>query len=454
MDDIEPRPPRALSRRRFVGLAAGAGLLAGRPAAAESTPDVVGWVDRTAAPLRTAGAHGPLDDLQPLRRIVRDAHLVGLGYSAHGTHTQLTLQHRVIRFLVAHLGFRTVAWEESWGGGVVVDRYVTGGGDVDDADEVVGQAHVMLRSAAFLDLVRWLRAFNRGRPEHDKVRFLGADIVELRDLLADEITRYVAGVAPGRVPELRGHLDPLRMRGNPQEHLAWYLDPARTEDEKRELVAHAHAVHDLLRRLPHDDDVVQHARALIGFYDFYTQAGLAQDARDRYIAEFLESWRRRTGHRIVYCAHNAHTAANPRMLTSTPDGRPGDDTRDRALSGGMLRRRYGPRYVSIGTVFHRGQVLTGWERPAGPSVFDVPAPHPSFVDHVLGQAHEPDYLLDLHAGGPPEVRRWLAGPAKTRIISSAYVPADDTHYSQTVDSWRAGFDAMLHVGRVAATRLV
>lgn len=178
----EPDPAHRasrLSRRRILGLSAvavGTVAVAAWPrAAAQATDtDVLSWINRHAMPLARTDAPGPADDLRGLRDIVRDAYVVGLGESAHGTHTQLTLKHRVARYLVEHLGFRTIAWEEGWGSGVAIDRYVTTGEG--DPRKVVGDAMFMLRTEVMLDLVGWMRDFNRGRPDHDKVRFLGSDV--------------------------------------------------------------------------------------------------------------------------------------------------------------------------------------------------------------------------------------------------------------------------------------
>lgn len=269
----------------------------------------------------------------------------------------------------------------------------------------------------------------------------------------------MSDVAPERLDELDRHLTPIGWRGDPFAHFGWYAQ--LNDEEKQAVIAHARAVHDLVRRLGGGTssvsryDAVQHAYAILGFYESNTDAGDAGDLRDRYVADTITSWRRRTGHRMIYSAANAHTTASPRMLISFPDDEPGDDTVERRLAGGRLRNRYGRRYVSIGTVFQQGQVLTGWEvRPGGPAVYDVPPPHASFVDVTLGQAREPDYLLDLHSGTSPAVRRWLDGPAKMRIIGSAYVAGNDANYSQSLDSWRAGFDAILHVNHVTASRLL
>ena len=105
-----------LTRRAFLGVTAGAvdgQALPAAPAPAAGTGGgVVPWIDRHAVPLSGTDPQQPAGELSHLRGAVRGAAIVGLGESAHGTHTQLRLKHRVARYLVEHLGFRTIAWEE------------------------------------------------------------------------------------------------------------------------------------------------------------------------------------------------------------------------------------------------------------------------------------------------------------------------------------------------------
>ncbi len=462
----DPRPQ--LTRRRFVGAAAaavgavatGTGLVGGQPALAATSRDVVSWINRHAAPMRTLDARGPLYDLYPLWRIVGDARLVGVGYDAHGTHNITTLHHRVIRFLVEHMGFRTVAWEESWGAGMLVDEYVrNGGGDPQAARDLVATLFPIVRHEAFLDIVRWMSEFNVGRREEDKVRFLGNDSLEVRQYQYDHVIQYVTDVAPDRLGELHEHLDPLAMHGDPQETIMWFVDPDKTEEWRDEMVAHAKAMFALVEGLPDGPsdlvylDVLSHAQNILGFFDFLSWKGTLADVREYYISEQTNRWLRRMPHRVVYLAHNGHIAANPSMVISIP---PYDLNRSRVLSAHYFRRDYGDRYVAIGSCFGQGQIFVGWQSPSGPAITDIPAPDPSFLDHTLGQARARNYLLDLNACGPqsPEVRQWLNGPAKIRLVASPYDPANDAEYKQVVDPWRdVAFDAVLYVDQIEAARM-
>src|SRR4051794_13368482 len=113
-DPASRKAPAELSRRRFAGMAAaaaatgvmasaGGGLIGGTAAAAARSDDVLAWLNSHASPVRSLEPQGPLYDLAPLRRVVGDARLVGIGYDAHGTHNITTLHHRAVRFLVEHM---------------------------------------------------------------------------------------------------------------------------------------------------------------------------------------------------------------------------------------------------------------------------------------------------------------------------------------------------------------
>jgi erythromycin esterase len=407
------------------------------PVSASSDEQPAGWVDRNAVSLSTTAADGPLDELEPLQEIVGDGVVVGLGESAHGTHDEFTLRHRMARFLVERMGFRTLSWEEDWGSGVAIDRYVVDG--VGDPREIVASSIAAWRSEEMLELVEWMRSYNLSH--QDKVRFLGTDVTHMRQLSIDEISRFVEQVAPDRLEALRTHLDPIALRGTPMRHVGWYLQ----QPDKQPLIEHARAVLDLVSGLPTggstlDREIaVQNAKAVLGFYEYYTRAD--PDYRDRVMADTLRWWQERTGHKVVYWAANVHVAANPRVDYSFP---PHVQSAQLVPAGHNLRRQYGEGYVAIAAVFGSGEVLQGWET-GSPSVYQVPVPRADTVDHTLAQASAANYLLNLHAPATPQVQEWLAGPVTMRLIGAAYDPSIDSEYAMHIDSWTAGFDAVAYL---------
>jgi erythromycin esterase-like protein len=75
---------------------------------------VTGWIGQHALPLATIDPAAPLTELAPLRQLVGDAQVVGLGESTHGAGALFALKHRIVRLLVEELGFGCVALEVDW----------------------------------------------------------------------------------------------------------------------------------------------------------------------------------------------------------------------------------------------------------------------------------------------------------------------------------------------------
>jgi erythromycin esterase-like protein len=101
--------------------------------------------------------------------------LLALGEPTHGEDTLLELRNDLFRELVEQDGYRTIAIESDCMMGLVVDDYVTSGtGTLDDVMER-GFSHEWGAFAGNRELVRWMRAYNDGRPGSERLRFAGFD---------------------------------------------------------------------------------------------------------------------------------------------------------------------------------------------------------------------------------------------------------------------------------------
>ncbi|MFJ4863367.1 erythromycin esterase family protein [Streptomyces sp. NPDC088748] len=120
----------------------------------------------TARALDAAALRGPFAD-RP--------RLLALGEPTHGEDTLLEVRNELFRQLVAQGGYRTIAIESDCLAALLVDAYVTSGaGSLDEVMER-GFSHGFGASAANRELVRWMRAFNEGRPAPEQLRFAGVD---------------------------------------------------------------------------------------------------------------------------------------------------------------------------------------------------------------------------------------------------------------------------------------
>ncbi|MEH0981385.1 erythromycin esterase family protein [Micromonospora sp. CPCC 205556] len=101
--------------------------------------------------------------------------LLALGEPTHGEDVLLELRNDLFRQLVEQEGYRTIAIESDCMMGLVVDEHVTSGTGVLDEVMERGFSHGWGAFAGNRELVRWMRAYNDGRPASEQVRFAGFD---------------------------------------------------------------------------------------------------------------------------------------------------------------------------------------------------------------------------------------------------------------------------------------
>ncbi|HEX4222572.1 MAG TPA: erythromycin esterase family protein [Pseudonocardiaceae bacterium] len=130
---------------------------------------VTQWIKANAHPLTTVDADGARADLAPMRDMVGDARLVVLGVSLRDTHELAVAAHRILRFLVEELGFRSLAIEGDDDTSALLDQYVTEG--TGDPRALLAEARPFLRTTELLRTVEWLREHNQ-RQQADQVRIV------------------------------------------------------------------------------------------------------------------------------------------------------------------------------------------------------------------------------------------------------------------------------------------
>ncbi|WP_157249778.1 erythromycin esterase family protein [Nonomuraea typhae] len=389
------------------------------------------WVRRTAVPLVTIDPAAPLDDLAPMTRMVGGAKVVGLGESTHGAHEEALLKHRVLRHLVEKMGFRTIAWEEDWTTGQIVDRYITEGKG--DLDAVVRQLTTTWQAEEVRDVLRWLRGYNA--THKDKVRFVGVEFYATRPAAYDAVARYVAKAAPAKLDEVKAHLDAIRP---PSDEIGPYFrELFESGRDMKPYIAHARAAYNAVKSLPEtraQQLALHNARQIVSFHEYIHRKG-DTGYRDQQSSRNLRWWQRHSGDKVAYWAASAHTANAPDLRVSLP---PMPELRF-ATAGSHLRRWYGRQYLSMGFTFDHGTLKAG----------KVPRPPRDWYDRPLGDAGLRQYVLDLRVGTPSQLYR----PARMRGIGGydPKRPFDYYMYGGTLPQW---FDVIVHRQTITPLRVL
>ncbi len=278
--------------------------------------------------------------------MVGHARVVGLGRTTHGAHELSAITLRILRLFVEQLGFRTLAIEQAWTGGILIDQYLqTGTGN---PRALLAETYPHYRTEEFLDVLCWMRAYNERHPA-DPLRFAGIDISGVGALAYNAVADYIRRAAPGRLDELEAHYAALRPDTGIDEHTAGY----RRRPDKQPLIDHARQAYELVAGLAAGDDqarALQNARAITGYYELHAIDSLnSMSFLEARLAENVVWWHENTGHKVMYWSGSHSFVGHDRSISFPPAA-----PKTGRNAGSYLREYFGPDYVSAGLTFHHG----------------------------------------------------------------------------------------------------
>jgi erythromycin esterase-like protein len=362
--------------------------------------------------------------------------LLALGEPTHGEDALLELRNDLFRQLVEQDGYRTIAIESDCLMGLAVDDYVTSGaGTLDDVLERGFSHRWFNASAANRELVRWMRAYNDGRPASEHLRFAGFDgplemtgAASPRPALIALHAYLTAWVDHDLLPGTAGTLDHLLGADDQWTSPAAMMDPAQSVGRTPDAVRLRLLADDLVALL---DAQTPHLIAASSREDWHrarlygrTATGLLRyhaamadpspsrltrlcALRDSMMAANLLALAER-GPTLAH-AHNGHLQRN--QSTMRMSDQPIEWWSAGAIVSAHLGEQYAFLHTALGTIHHHG----------------VDAPPPDTVEGLLYALPADRYLVDarrlataLGDGTPARVSPWFG-----------YSPLDPAHVAET-----------------------
>lgn len=420
------------------------------PPLSDSAAAALRWIDAHAISVATLDSTRPPADRQGFLDFVGDAHVLGISELVEGTREFPQYVQMMLATLAERSGFRGIAVQGPMPEAMEVDRYVrTGYGNPRPWLHAMGSHW---ETQGVVDLVEWLRAYNRGRSDNQQIDFYGFEVpngahaVQVVTTLADSIAgaplnRWIReqmqcvttgeSAAWGREGPAADSTFWNRCRGittsvvDSLAALRARIAPARTsavqQVEFAQLMA-AVAQHDVdvgLRRLPRHEVVAQHILWLAN------RRGADQNllvwGRD------VESGRLTLegGGGVIQSAVPLSTALGTRY-------------RNLAFTAGEGTVRAAP-------------IAPGQREPGKERDMTLRRPSPGSYEDVLNRARADNYFVDLRTLPSDTAGRWLEGPHQARLVSGLYSETALSAF-ETPLRFPAYYDGVLFAKHVAATR--
>jgi erythromycin esterase-like protein len=420
-----------------------------------ASPRAIEAIRAAALPLE-----GDASDLDPLVERLGAARFVLLGESTHGTHEAYRERARITQRLVEEKGFRAVAIEGDWPDAFRVNRFVRGhGADREPADALGDFARFprwMWRNADALDLVSWIRTWNDGKPEAQRVGFYGLDLYALHHSI-EAILRYLDEVDPDAARRARERYscferfgdDPKRY-GKATSH--GDAEPCE-EPALRQLLEMQRRRGELQARdgrfAPDEHFHAMQSSRIVAKGERYYRAMFRGE---------VESWNLRDEHMVDTLAalaeHLATTGPSPVRIVVWAHNSHVGDARATELGergewnlGELARKRFGADAVLVGLTTHHGTVTAAhdWDGPALRRTLR-PAIEGSYAS-LFHATDIPRFLLFPRPDAHPPLP---VGPLLERAVGVVYRPESEreSHYFEA--HLAKQFDALLYLDETRA----
>lgn len=450
---------------RTAGLTAVVLAIVTANAAAQTTPPVElfrDWARTHASTISISDAGGRANDLTPLGAMIGNARVVSFGEPFHGGHEPLALRNRIIRYLVEHKHFTTVALETGLAQSKPLSDYVLGVWDVDPSALRASFTYGFGDYPENMELLVWLRSYNAGRPARERVHLYGIDlpgqltgpasaaltpVLDYLDRVDAALGRRTRETFTGVVPVFDGLqfetlpsverdrigalIDDLvstirrgRIRmtaANSRDDYEWALRQA--VNAQQDLAFMRQAPKGMFRQM--EQGGVDSIRPDPGLLPMATTREMAM--ADNVAWALTQS---RVGGRVVFFAHDVHIKHAPwHVAPSNPFL---SLMQGLEPAGMFLRAMFQNDYVAIGTAYGEFVGL-----PSSPE-----SAKPTGIDLVFQSPNRPAYLMDLRTiPASTPLGAWLMEPLATRSdLGTLFV------------SPRRAYDLLVFIDRVTLSR--
>jgi len=406
------------------------------PLGVSAQSELVAAINSKLIPLKTIIHGDDFSDLQPLKKILKDKKVIGLGESAHGVHDFFVFKQRLLEFLVKEMGVKVLLTEIDFAGAGIINDYVLHG-KTDAYKALAGAGGGVWNTQEFVDMLQWVKKYNDTQPDKDKVRIYGFD--NTRGNTAAFLLQIYLGSTNQTTDVLKQGLEAMGKgaRANNEERAAM-----KTMVEQLKTVQF---------NQPGDEaKYYQHlVRIAEQYVDYAAPAATADpneknNQRDKNMAENIEWLYHYTNDsKTVIWSHSEHLA---KTINSSGVAR----------AGIYLNEAFKNDYYLLGLCFNSGKIKSqpSAGNPAG--IYDIPeVTMANNSDALFAQCKAPNFMLDFKtASTNPVIKDYLNTIVSSYFIGSNYAAKAGTDQMYVQHKWNEGYDGIVFIKNVSAATAI
>ncbi|AIM37057.1 hypothetical protein KO02_10385 [Sphingobacterium sp. ML3W] len=347
-------------------------------------------------------------DLSILKKLTKDAKIVALGESSHGSSEIFKMKHRIIKYLTQYDNFNMLAFEANMPESNTLNKAIM--------NQQFDQINLMKtlyfwtwHTTEIRNLLNWVQDFNQGKP---KIEFAGFDM------------QFYKGAIEEVKKALQTNTDIQKDLYEFEYFISTIAYQYANQNGKVSLpdeqIHRTTQLHTQLKTVIQKSDktgtekdwLLQNMRILEQYVDQKIGDGNPEEKRDRYMAEnLLWLMDHHPDPRIIAWAHNGHISKSNKTIDKGFFDSP-------MKMGGYIADAFPDKSLSIGFTFYDGSYTAMDPNDIKP--FPAETAFPGTYEHFLNQMDEPIFILDLKkvkADKPVELD-WLLSTLPFRIVGA------------------------------------
>lgn len=408
------------------------------------TEPVINWFTKNSVAMKSTNPGTGFTDLLPLKKILANVSIVGLGEATHGSHEIFTMKHRLIEFLVTQMSYTAVCIEDSYAETKKLNEYIIGkinvkplllnlGRWIDDTEEMN-------------NLIEWMRNYNKGK--QNKIQLLGID-----PQVNSQSIMYLEKYFTKNIPDFNALIKPLFDSLQAQDDSAINFLPTLVKSTdlsqlERMLTSLVLNKSTLIAKTfnAEYEDAVMYLKMLLYFSEFNAGTKVAGGgSRDKYMAELFEYYKQQLpkNSKLIIWAHNTHVS------TKNYGFKP---------MGTYIKELNGANYYAIASSFNEGsfnaQIPYSYTNPPQVMLFTLPASPQGSIDWILKETRKGNAFFNLRSPGNIAVTDWLSIPQRMHWVGGWFSDKYSAANYMQPFTLKTDFDGVMFFEKVtAATRI-
>ena len=424
--------------------------------------NIARWIRTNSIPLDTVKFNSGFKDMEPLKELLALSKIVALGEATHGTREFFQVKHRMLEFLVNNLDFHLFGIEASLPDTMTVNEYVLNGKG-NPAEAVGSMLFWTWNTEEVLDLVNWMREYNKDPSNKKKLKFYGFDMQHTKTPI-DKLKSFFKKVDLDFYYRFDEVMKPFLNDSGKQHNYYKLPDNIKKEVVKEIKATIQHLKLNrkrFIKKTSIDDFVFIFRYAIIikqaeEMYAAWKNGEIMELSdslriRDKYMADNVRWILNHEGpnSKIVLWAHNEHISSK-----GLGQGVPS--------MGSYLKEFYGDKYVNFGFSFSSGsfQALKTdpyekefLKRYKGLQKHTVGLAPKGNIGWYMHQAGIPLFILNLHK--PSDIKavdKWIKHPHPMRYIGGAFNEKIEKEFKEIILPDQ--FDFLIHIDKTTSARIL